>query len=369
MKRRQFPALRRVEELSLAQNLWRNPRRYLLDPLIDTIDWLIDWLFYWLIDWLFCWLIDWLMGWLIFFAGNPRCSGSRTVRPPHLFPDYSIEDLVTQDIDLPKPASPVLEKPVFKRPMSPSNVSAAVALDETTASTAPTTTSVSRADDTAHAPFPALRARKDVRVAPQKCFLSQQKRKRPETDTGLLASILGALHGPMGKLLIPDAVLMDYLDEAGVDVADVKVPRLMGVVAEHHSANIIQVCPMHRAWLISKTFEDNLFDMGQEAHKNGQKEKRKTVRKKFELVKSRVNFSQRNSQALFAFFLPFFVFRTFCKFISTAMKEDGPEKTRTVEEADLDPKEKINPRGKWCDQLQVILVSRLKFPLIDWLIA
>ncbi|OQV16169.1 hypothetical protein BV898_09654 [Hypsibius exemplaris] len=149
--------------------------------------------------------------------------------------DFSIEDLLSQDGDHPKMMPIPAEEPVFKRPVSPNRI--AVVED---------VPAQSRSEDSQSAPAGgALRVRKEPRVAPhhpvQKCFLSQQKRKRPETESGLLAAILGNLRSPMGKLLIPDSVLVDYLDEAGVDVvADAKVPRLLGVAAEHHTANIIQ---------------------------------------------------------------------------------------------------------------------------------
>lgn len=73
----------------------------------------------------------------------------------------------------------------------------------------------------------------------QKCFLTGVKRKRPETDTGHVASILASLQDEK-KLMLPDALLVDYLAEAGVRVNDAKVARLVGAAAEHHTASIIQ---------------------------------------------------------------------------------------------------------------------------------
>ena len=122
-----------------------------------------------------------------------------------------------------------LDDGVFKRPFTPRS--------------SPVRTEGSSSTSDAPLSHPPLRSRRQFhRMEPhptQKCFLTGVKRKRAGTESGEIINMLSLLKDG-NKLLIPDLLLMDYMQEAGLEVEETKVVRLMGAGAEHHTACIIQ---------------------------------------------------------------------------------------------------------------------------------
>ncbi|GAV01544.1 hypothetical protein RvY_12240 [Ramazzottius varieornatus] len=146
--------------------------------------------------------------------------------------EFSIEDLLTQDTisnptEAPKPEEDF--SGIFKRPFSPGQTPQSPKTSEEEASDE---------DDRMDESVPSLQEVPAQRPA-QKCFLKVQRKRRPETEASHVLNIVRALQKP-GKLGLPDSVLAHYLSQAGMEVGDAKVARMLGAAAEHHTACIVQ---------------------------------------------------------------------------------------------------------------------------------
>ncbi|XP_055343550.1 uncharacterized protein LOC129591772 [Paramacrobiotus metropolitanus] len=163
-----------------------------------------------------------------------------TDNDPFLAELFSAQPPAAPPTDVEKEEPPKAEEkepeapPVFKRPFSPRAAS-------------PTEGAAAPGERERDVSSQYARMRRELRLQPhplQRCFLTGIKQKRAETDDGHMAAILNVSDGQVlkdsGKLLLPDVVLQSYLAEAGLEVRDSKVARLVGAMAEQHTGSLVQ---------------------------------------------------------------------------------------------------------------------------------